>query len=150
MVGHGLCSSGLFCLANMVYERLGSRRLLVSKGLLSFIPRMGLWWFLLRVANIAAPPRLNLFGEISLIIGLIRWRKLRIFRLIFLSFFGASYRLYIYSLSQHGNMFYGLYSCGSGKVREYLVLFLHWLPLNIIILRLDLLRGLLCPRKLVN
>ncbi|KAG7172185.1 NADH-ubiquinone oxidoreductase chain 5-like 4, partial [Homarus americanus] len=31
MVGHGLCSSGLFCLANIVYERLGSRRLLVNK-----------------------------------------------------------------------------------------------------------------------
>ncbi|KAG7153439.1 NADH-ubiquinone oxidoreductase chain 5-like 6, partial [Homarus americanus] len=28
MVGHGLCSSGFFCLANIVYERLGSRRLL--------------------------------------------------------------------------------------------------------------------------
>lgn len=42
IVGHGLCSSGLFCLANMIYERLGRRRLLISKGLLSFIPRIGL------------------------------------------------------------------------------------------------------------
>lgn len=42
IVGHGLCSSGLFCLANMVYERVGSRRLLVRKGLMNFIPRMAL------------------------------------------------------------------------------------------------------------
>ena len=42
MVGHGLCSSGLFCLANVVYERLGRRSLLVSKGLLNFMPRIGL------------------------------------------------------------------------------------------------------------
>lgn len=42
MVGHGLCSSGLFCLANIVYERVGRRSLLVSKGLLNFIPRIGL------------------------------------------------------------------------------------------------------------
>lgn len=42
IVGHGLCSSGLFCLANIVYERVGRRRLLISKGLLSFIPRIGL------------------------------------------------------------------------------------------------------------
>ena len=42
IVGHGLCSSGLFCLANVVYERLGSCRLLIRKGLLNFIPRMGL------------------------------------------------------------------------------------------------------------
>lgn len=43
MVGHGLCSSGLFCLANMVYERLGSRRLIIRKGLVNFIPRITLW-----------------------------------------------------------------------------------------------------------
>lgn len=72
IVGHGLCSSGLFCLANIVYERLGRRRLLVRKGLLSFMPRIGLWWFLMRVGNIAAPPSLNLVGEVSLIISLIR------------------------------------------------------------------------------
>ncbi len=38
MVGHGLCSSGLFCLANVVYERTGRRRLIVNEGLLAFIP----------------------------------------------------------------------------------------------------------------
>lgn len=42
MVGHGLCSSGLFCLANVVYERLGSRRLYIRKGLLNFIPSIAL------------------------------------------------------------------------------------------------------------
>ena len=43
MIGHGLCSTGLFCLANIVYERLGSRVLLIRKGLLNFMPRIGLW-----------------------------------------------------------------------------------------------------------
>merc|ERR1711915_76847 len=43
MVGHGLCSSGLFCMANMVYERLGRRSLVVTKGLINFIPTMALW-----------------------------------------------------------------------------------------------------------
>lgn len=72
MIGHGLCSSGLFCLANVVYERVGSRRLYISKGLLNFMPRMGLWWFLLRIGNMAAPPRLNLLGEIQLITAVVR------------------------------------------------------------------------------
>lgn len=141
IVGHGLCSSGLFCLANIVYERVGSRRLLVRKGLLNFIPRIGLWWFLFRVGNIAAPPTLNLFGEINLIISLMRWRIFTILGLIFLSFFRAAYTLYIYRLSQHGIFLNSLYSCRSGKVREYLVLFLHWLPLNVLILNLNLIRG---------
>jgi len=52
-----------------------------------------------------------------------------------LSFFRAAYTLYIFSLRQHGKFFSSLFSCCSGKVREYLVLILHWLPLNIIILK---------------
>lgn len=71
MIGHGLCSSGLFCLANIVYERVGSRRLLINKGLMNFIPRIALWWFLLRIGNIGAPPSLNLLGEINLIMRIV-------------------------------------------------------------------------------
>jgi len=134
IVGHGLCSSGLFCLANIVYERLSRRSLLIRKGLLNFIPRIGLWWFLLRAGNIAAPPTLNLLGEVSLILSVVSWSKTRILGIGLLSFFRAGYTLYIYSLSQHGKFYSSLFSCCSGKVREYLILILHWLPLNIIIL----------------
>lgn len=141
MVGHGLCSSGLFCLANIVYERLGSRSLLINKGLINFIPRMALWWFLLRIGNIGAPPTLNFLGEINLIMGMVGWRKLTILIICLLFFFRCSYTLYIYSLRQHGLFFSSLYSCCSGKVREYLVLRMHWIPLNIIILK----RGLIIP-----
>lgn len=134
IVGHGLCSSGLFCLANIVYERLSRRRLLISKGLINFIPRIGLWWFLLRAGNIAAPPTLNLLGEVSLIIRVVRWSKISMIGIGLLSFFSAAYTLYIYSIRQHGKFYSSLFSCCSGKVREYLILILHWLPLNIIIL----------------
>jgi NADH-ubiquinone oxidoreductase chain 4 len=67
MVAHGLCSSGLFCLSNISYERFGSRSLLISRGLINLIPRMTMWWFLLRACNMAAPPSLNLLGEIGLL-----------------------------------------------------------------------------------
>jgi len=43
ILGHGLCSSGIFCIANIMYERVGRRRLFIRKGLLSFIPSIGLW-----------------------------------------------------------------------------------------------------------
>nr|AEE64785.1 NADH dehydrogenase subunit 4 [Upogebia major] len=135
MVGHGLCSSGLFCLANMVYERIGSRSLLISKGLLSFMPSMGLWWFLLSIGNMAAPPTLNLLGEINLIMSVVSWSPLTMLGISLLSFFSAAYTLYMYSLSQHGVFYNSVYSVCSGKVREYLVLFLHWFPLNILILK---------------
>nr|QFK69678.1 NADH dehydrogenase subunit 4 [Parapenaeopsis tenella] len=135
MVGHGLCSSGLFCLANMVYERVGSRSLLISKGLMNFMPSMALWWFLLSAGNMAAPPTLNLLGEISLIISVVVWSKLSMLMISLLSFFSAAYTLYMFSLSQHGKYYSALFSCCSGKVREYMILMLHWLPLNILILK---------------
>nr|AGA56215.1 NADH dehydrogenase subunit 4 [Cryptolithodes sitchensis] len=135
MVGHGLCSSGMFCLANMVYERMGTRSLLINKGLMNFMPSMALWWFLLSIGNMAAPPTINLLGEINLIMKMVGWSKLTMVGICLLSFFSASYTLYLYSLSQHGLFFSSLYSCCSGKVREYLVLSMHWIPLNVIILK---------------
>nr|AEH05089.1 NADH dehydrogenase subunit 4 [Longpotamon yangtsekiense] len=138
MVGHGLCSSGLFSLANMIYERVGSRSLLLSKGLLNFMPSMTMWWFILSISNMAAPPSLNMLGEISLIIGMISWSEVSMIGIMLISFFSAAYTLYMYSLSQHGLFYNSLYACCSGKVREYMLLFLHWVPLNILIFNMKL------------
>lgn len=137
IIAHGLCSSGLFCLANITYERLGRRSLLINKGLLNFIPSMTLWWFLLSACNIAAPPSLNLLGEISLLNRIVGWSWVTIIALSLLSFFRAAYTLYIYAYSQHGKVFSGVYSFRGGKVREFLLLFLHWFPLNLLIMKSD-------------
>jgi len=59
------------------------------------------------------------------------------FVLVLLSFFSAAYTLYLYSYSQHGSIYSGLYSCSLGYVREFLLLFLRWFPLNLIILKVD-------------
>nr|QHZ87485.1 NADH dehydrogenase subunit 4 [Coeliccia cyanomelas] len=139
MIAHGLCSSGMFCLANISYERLGSRSLLINKGLLNLMPSMSLWWFLLCSSNMAAPPTLNLLGEISLLNSIISWSWISLLVVSLLSFFSAGYTLYLYSFSQHGNLFSCLYSLSSGYYREYLVLMLHWVPLNLLILNGDLL-----------
>nr|AAX76856.1 NADH dehydrogenase subunit 4 [Drosophila elegans] len=135
MIAHGLCSPGLFGLANVSYERLGSRSMLINKGLLNFMPAMTLWWFLLSSANMAAPPTLNLLGEISLLNSIVSWSWVSMIMLSFLSFFSAAYTLYLYSFSQHGKLFSGVYSFSGGKIREYLLMLLHWLPLNLLILK---------------
>nr|DAA06268.1 TPA_exp: NADH dehydrogenase subunit 4 [Drosophila grimshawi] len=138
MIAHGLCSSGLFCLANVSYERLGSRSLLINKGMLNFMPAMALWWFLLSSANMAAPPTLNLLGEISLLNSIVSWSWVSMIMLSLLSFFSAAYTLYLYSFSQHGKIFSGVYSFSGGKIREYLLMMLHWLPLNLLIMKSDM------------
>nr|ARH54489.1 NADH dehydrogenase subunit 4 [Melolontha hippocastani] len=135
MIAHGLCSSGLFCLANISYERLLSRSLYLNKGLLNIMPIMALWWFLFTCSNMAAPPSLNLAGEIMLINSLVSWGYLTMVFLMLMSFFSAAYSLYLYSYSQHGKLYSGLYAFSSGYLREYLLLLLHWLPLNLLILK---------------
>lgn len=138
IIAHGLCSSGLFCLANISYERTGRRSLLINKGLLNFIPSIALWWFLLCSANIAAPPTLNLLGEIALLNRLVSWSWVTIISLALLSFFRAAYTLYLYAYRQHGRVYSGIYSFSDGKIREYLLLCLHWIPLNLLILKSDI------------
>nr|ADO60438.1 NADH dehydrogenase subunit 4 [Closteromerus claviger] len=135
MLAHGLCSSGLFCLANISYERLGSRSLYINKGLLNIMPSLSFWWFLLCSSNMAAPPSFNLLGEIILINSLISFSMISMLFLSLMSFFSAVYSLFLYSYSQHGNFYSGMFSVHQGMFREYLLLFLHWIPLNLLILK---------------
>nr|APX39256.1 NADH dehydrogenase subunit 4 [Gonioctena leprieuri] len=135
MLAHGLCSSGLFCLANISYERLHSRSLYLNKGLLNLMPSMSLWWFLLCSSNMAAPPSMNLCGEILLINSLISYNWMSMIFLSLLSFFAAVYSLFLYSYIQHGKYYSGNYSFCQGFYREFLLVFLHWFPLNLLILK---------------
>nr|AOY39157.1 NADH dehydrogenase subunit 4 [Meropathus sp. BMNH 675618] len=135
MIAHGLCSSGLFCLANISYERINSRSLFMNKGLINIMPSLSLWWFLFSACNMSSPPSLNLLGEIMLINSLMSWSYFCMITLSVMLFMSAVYSLYLYSYSQHGKLFSGLYSFSNGYIREFLLLMLHWLPLNFLILK---------------
>jgi NADH-ubiquinone oxidoreductase chain 4 len=90
-------------------------------------------------SNIAAPPSLNLLGEILLINSLVIYSKFFILLLFSLSFLRAVYSLFLYSYTQHGSINSGVYAFHQVRYREYLLLLLHWFPLNLIVLKLDLL-----------
>nr|YP_010554732.1 NADH dehydrogenase subunit 4 [Arctopsyche spinescens]UYO79365.1 NADH dehydrogenase subunit 4 [Arctopsyche spinescens] len=137
MIGHGLCSSGLFVLVNLVYERLGSRSLMINKGLISMFPSLSFWWAMFLFSNMAAPPSLNLLGEISLMISISSWSVIMMLILGLISFISAGYSLFIFMFSQHGKLVVGMFNFYSINSREFLLLFLHWLPLNILFLNLD-------------
>nr|ACM79553.1 NADH dehydrogenase subunit 4 [Onisimus nanseni] len=134
MIAHGLCSSGLFYLVDLVYSRVHSRSLMVGKGLMNMMPSFSLWWFLMLAVNMAAPPSMNLMSEILLIISLISWSPVSMLSLMGLSFFSAVYSLYLFSLSQHGIYFISKSGIQSGLLLEHLVILSHWAPLNFLIL----------------
>uniref|UniRef100_UPI0030029FAB NADH dehydrogenase subunit 4 n=1 Tax=Coridius chinensis TaxID=1028097 RepID=UPI0030029FAB len=137
MLGHGLCSSGLFCLANLVYERTHSRSFIINKGFINLMPSLSFLWFLLCAGNMAAPPTLNLLGEIYIIISLLSWNILSLFMLIFISFFSCCYSIYLYSSIQHGSIYSGFYTFSMINYREYMLIIFHCLPLNLFILKFD-------------
>lgn len=138
IISHGLCSSGLFCIANIYYERFYSRRIYVLKGLLNIMPRFRIFMFLLRSRNISAPPSLNLLGEIIILKSIISYRYIFHLILFLILFLGAVYSIYLYSFSNHGFYYSGYYRIQTGVLREYLLLFLHWFPLNILIVLSEL------------
>lgn len=138
IIGHGLCSSGLFCLANINYERIKSRRLYLNKRIINLIPNLSLIWFLTVSSNMSFPPSLNLFGEIFMINRIISFRNFTIIFLALSSFFRAAYSLYLYRFSQHGIFNNILFNFNNCYLREYLLIILHWIPLNLIFLIINL------------
>nr|ABS28770.1 NADH dehydrogenase subunit 4 [Polistes sp. MD1] len=138
MLAHGLCSSGLFYLVNLNYEYVGSRLMYLNKGSLTVNPSLSLFWFLLCSSNLSAPISLNLVSEILLLISLVCWNfKMMVF-LMLLCFFSAAYSLYLYSFSQHGLKNNMLMNYKIINISNYLMLILHWLPLNFLFLGLKM------------
>lgn len=136
-LAHGLCSSGLFFLSGVIYERRSSRRIIINKGLIEIIPRIAFWWFIYCIGNIAAPVVLNLIGELGLLGRILRFNFFSLILLILFSFIGACYRLFLFSATQHGSYYSGIRSLSDGVIREYLVLILHFFPLFFLILEVD-------------
>lgn len=137
MVAHGLCSSALFFLVNVLYERSGSRRIFLNKGLMSIFPSLSIWWFLFCSFNIACPPSLNLIREIFLINGLISWSFLFVVFLIILSFLGGVYNLFLFSFCNHGYLNSNIFFFNSCYLMEYLILYIHFFPIFFFFLKLD-------------
>lgn len=138
IIAHGLCSSGLFYLVNINYERFRRRLIYLNKGSLSIYPTLRLFWFLFCSSNLSAPVRLNLVGEIFLLIRIVRWNFILVLFLILFCFFRAAYSIYLFRIRQHGNNSILLINFKNITIFDYLILILHWLPLNILFLSLDL------------
>nr|BCO38790.1 NADH dehydrogenase subunit 4 [Vargula hilgendorfii] len=130
LLAHGLASSGMFSLANVGYSRLGSRSIYMNKGLLNLMPSMAMWWFLICICNMASPPSLNLFSEMFMLVGVGSWSVYLLILVLVGGYFSACYSLYVFSFTQHGEYKEGSGVSG-GYCSEYLLMALHWVPLNI-------------------
>lgn len=64
VVAHGLSSPAILTFANIVYDARLSRSLNLCKGIISIFPATCLCFFMVCARNMAAPPSINLAGEI--------------------------------------------------------------------------------------
>nr|WNH21331.1 NADH dehydrogenase subunit 4 [Sebastapistes coniorta] len=141
MIAHGLTSSALFCLANMNYERLHSRTLLLARGLQLTLPLMATWWFLASLANLALPPLPNLMGELMITVSLFNWSKWTLLPVGAGVLITASYSLYMFLTTQRGPLPSHIITLDPSHTREHLILALHFFPLLMIILKPGLIWG---------
>jgi NADH-quinone oxidoreductase subunit M len=72
MLSHGLTSGGLFSLAGMIGERMGSRRIDVLGGIWNKAPRFGATFLFCVLAAAALPGLSGFVGEAMIVFGLIK------------------------------------------------------------------------------
>nr|YP_010472544.1 NADH dehydrogenase subunit 4 [Mitrella albuginosa]UVG40729.1 NADH dehydrogenase subunit 4 [Mitrella albuginosa] len=138
MLSHGFCSSALFALANYTYEKTHTRSLFLSKGMLMLLPILSMWWFLFCIMNMAAPPSINLLGEIMIFPCTIFASKYYLISLGLMSFLAALYSMYLYTGTQHGGSPKFIKPFNEFKSSGFTLFFLHWFPGNLLILKSDL------------
>jgi NADH-ubiquinone oxidoreductase chain 4 len=134
ILAHGLCSSGIFSCANIIYERSHSRRIILNKAKLNLFPIISRFWFLLCIANFGGPFTYNLLGEILLIINLNSIRFILSIFILLISFFSATYSIILYSNLQQGINNNLIFSISNFFYRELLILLSHIWPLVILLL----------------
>nr|YP_010397937.1 NADH dehydrogenase subunit 4 [Rasbora paucisqualis]UQJ79175.1 NADH dehydrogenase subunit 4 [Rasbora paucisqualis] len=132
MIAHGLTSSMLFCLANTTYERVHSRTMMLIRGLQMILPLTATWWFIANLANLALPPLPNLVGELTIITTMFNWSPWTIMITGMGTLITASYSLYMFLMTQRGQMPNHVMNLPPYHTREHLLMTLHLIPILLV------------------
>lgn len=139
IVAHGLASSGLFALANTIYETAHSRNLILLKGLIGLFPAITIWWFILSASNLGAPPSLNILAETMLITATVAYSSLTVPLLALIIILTTAYSLLLYSSTQYGPLRNYINPWNLLNHRHYSIAALHSFPLILIFIKREIL-----------
>nr|UPP55873.1 NADH dehydrogenase subunit 4 [Paulasterias sp. SS-2022] len=134
MIAHGLISSGLFCLANLLYERNSTRTLAITRGFKLLTPLLSIWWIIACVSNLGLPPTPNLLGELFIISSVINWNVVAAPIITLSTVFGAIYSLLIFQNTNASSIPSFISNISPINSSEHLLMFLHLFPLVFIII----------------
>ena len=134
---HGFCSSALFCLTYFTYTKFYSRSIIHIRGIISVYPKISFLWFIFCCANIAAPPSLNLLGEIFVAPVVNRLSRIFLVLIGIIVFVSGFYNIYLYTVINHGQS--SIYSSPSSPIKSYQIIAIlsHFLPI-LFLLKIDL------------
>lgn len=124
ILAHGVSSSAIFLISYYLYQINYSRRLLLTKGLLVRSSIASLFWFLILIINMAAPPTINLVAEMLVVIRRIYQNRFNFLLFILIIVVGTAYRLIIFSSSIQGNKTQSI-NIKILNLREALLIFNH-------------------------
>nr|YP_009139036.1 NADH dehydrogenase subunit 4 [Holothuria scabra]AKE49647.1 NADH dehydrogenase subunit 4 [Holothuria scabra] len=134
MIAHGLVSSALFGLANLLYERTHTRNMFITRGFKTLTTLLPMWWLIACAANLGLPPLPNLIGEIIIISGILAWSIWLIPILGLATVFSAIYSLSIFQSTNTQENPTPNVNFNSINPREHLMIILHLAPLIPIII----------------
>nr|AHH93116.1 NADH dehydrogenase subunit 4 [Peniagone sp. YYH-2013] len=134
MVAHGLVSSCLFALANILYERSNTRNISISRGVSLLSLLIPIWWLISCAANLGLPPLPNLIGEFLILSSAISWNLLLTPILGITTVITAIYSLSIYQNLNSNNTINFNLKFPNINPREHFLVILHILPLLPIII----------------
>nr|ACJ43852.1 NADH dehydrogenase subunit 4 [Salamandrina terdigitata] len=135
MISHGLISSALFCLANFNYERTHSRTLMLVRGAQTSVPLMASWWLFANLSNMALPPSMNLWGELTIMMSLFNWSNWTILITGIGTLITALYSLYVFLMTQRGPIMQTINQMSPSHTREHFLMTLHLTPMLLMILK---------------
>nr|YP_003667956.1 NADH dehydrogenase subunit 4 [Hydrosaurus amboinensis]BAJ08134.1 NADH dehydrogenase subunit 4 [Hydrosaurus amboinensis] len=141
MIAHGLTSSMMFCLANMLYERTNTRTMIMMRGMQKIMPLMTTYWLIATLTNLALPPTINLIGELQIIYSLYNWSPPTLALSATAATITAIYSLYMFSATQQGATPKDMMTYPP-HTREYLLLTMHALPILSLTFNPQLISGL--------
>lgn len=151
IIAHGLTSSALFCLANTNYERTHSRTIILARGLQIALPLITASWFIATLANLALPPLPNLIAELMVICTIFDWSPWTIILTGTGTLITAAYSLYMFLITQRGQLPLHMLALSPSYSREHLLIALHLIPLLLLMFKPQLIWGwLACKCSLIK
>jgi len=137
IVAHGLVSSGLFALVNVIYQIVQTRRLFLTKGIIRVVPVISFLWFVMLRANMGVPPSINLQGEVILVRSILSISGGFILPMAISLFLSAAYCLHLFSSTQHGRIRQVVGLFVNISMRGVVLVVLHLLPVFLFIIKTE-------------